>query len=70
LSVRKFDCFEDRNSCSSDKVIFVLYNWLRQNSFAGITYITYGIADIDVWVEGKPYLAVVYNRMWILQKGW
>jgi len=48
--------------------IFVLQNWLRQNSPFGFPYITDGIADIEVWEEGKPYLAVGYYRLWTLQK--
>jgi hypothetical protein len=59
LSVRRYYCFEEWSSCSIDKDIFVLHNQLRQNSAAGLLYITEGMADIEVWVEGKSYLAVV-----------
>jgi len=45
-----------------------LHSWFSQNSTAGFPYITDGIADIEVWEEGKPYLAVGYYRLWTLQK--
>jgi hypothetical protein len=40
------------------KAIFLLQNYLRQNSAAGLPCLLNRMANIEVWEEGKPYLAV------------
>jgi len=45
------------------KAIFVLHNWLRQNSADRFTYITDGMTNIEVSEEGKPHLAVGYYML-------
>jgi hypothetical protein len=40
------------------KASIILHNYLRQNSAADLPFIIDGIANIEGWEEGKPYLAV------------
>jgi len=42
------------------KASLILQKYLRQYSAAGLPYYIDGIANIEVWEEGKPYLAVCY----------
>jgi hypothetical protein len=51
------------------KYILIIHKFLRQNSPAGLPYIIDGIAIIEVWEEGKPYLAVGYYTLWTQQNG-
>jgi hypothetical protein len=51
------------------KASFILPKHLRQNSAPGLLFIIEGIANIEVWKEGKPYLAVGYFKLWTQQKG-
>jgi hypothetical protein len=48
--------------------IFLLHSYLMQNSAAGLPCIINGMANIEVWKEGKPYLAVG-DKLWTEQKG-
>ena len=50
------------------KAILILHKYLRQNSAAGLPFIIDGIANIEVWDEGKPYVAVGYYKLWTQQK--
>jgi len=45
------------------KATYFLHNWLSKNSTAGLPYITDGMANVEVWEERKPYLAVGYYKL-------
>jgi hypothetical protein len=47
----------------------MLHKYLRQNSAGGHSFIIDGMANIEVWEEGKPCLAVGYYKLWTQQKG-
>lgn len=51
------------------KASLILHKCLRQNSATEPPYIIDGITNIEVWEEGKPYLAVGYFKLWPQQKG-
>ena len=70
LNVVKLNYIAEWNSCSSKKGILILHKYLRQNSHAGLHFITDGIVNIEVWVEGEPYVAVCYTLLWTIKKGW
>jgi hypothetical protein len=53
----------------SDNAIFVLHKCLRKNSAAVLPYFLDGMADVEVWEEGKPHLAVGCYKLWTQQKG-
>jgi len=40
-----------------------LQNCLRQNSAFGFPYVTEVMANIEVWEEGKPYVAFGYRNL-------
>jgi len=39
---------------STEATAFFLHNCLRQNSAAGLIEFIDGMADVEVWEEGKP----------------
>jgi len=50
------------------KTSLFLHKYLRQNSAAELPFNIDGVANIEVWEEGKPYLAGGYFKLWTQQK--
>jgi hypothetical protein len=46
------------------KSLFCFTNWLRQKSDVGHPYITGGVANMEVWEDGIPYLSVGCYKLW------
>jgi hypothetical protein len=51
-----------------DRKCIILHKYLKQNSTAELPFIIDGTANIEVWEEGKPYLAVGYFKLCTQQK--